>query len=396
MTMFIFRPWKIGRIMGVPISIDPSWLVIFGLLTFQLATGIFPAELGPRRAHGLTLETLILGVIASLFLFISVLAHELSHAWMATHRGIPVLGITLFIFGGVAQIADEPDRPATEFWIAIMGPLMSFALALVFAAFWIWSQAMLGIFFRASSLLVPIAVVSLYLAEANGLLVAFNLLPGFPLDGGRVFRALVWGLLHNLSRATYVAMLLGRGIALVMIVGGLYLTYSTGLGGLWLILIGAFLWQASGEAYRSVLLRDSLKQVSVGRVMHAPVEYVSGNLPLASFVDEFLLRRRAAVFAVEEDSQAIGVIGAAQVRKIPRTGWNGLRVRDAMVPLSPTNVVTPQDPALHVMQQLARQDDTGNNDGDELPVLMDGQVVGIVGQEEISRYLQWKAGARER
>ncbi len=401
--MFGLGSWKIGKIMGIPISIDPSWLIIFGLLTFELANFQFPSGLRefrntlPRNLLGA--EALVLGAVASLLLFGSVLAHELSHAWMAIRRGIPVLGITLFLFGGVAQIADEPDRPSTEFWVAIMGPLMSLALAILFASFWIWSQVLRVPLEGIAVLLVPVSIVSGYLAQANGLLVLFNLLPGFPLDGGRLFRAVVWGLVGNVSRATFVAMLLGRLIAGLMIAGGLFLlvglnallsarglNLSNDLSGLWLILIGGFLWQASGEAYRSVLLRDTLRDVTVESLMHTPVERVPGSLPLLNFVDEFLLRQRAPVFVVNEGNQEIGILGAAQIRKIPRAQWPKLCVQDAMVALSPSSAVGLQDTALRVMQQLARLD----GDRDELAVMVDGQAVGLVGHEEIGRYLQWK------
>ena len=398
--MFIFRPWKIGKIMGVPISVDPSWLIIFAFLTFSLGTGLFPSELRGGRRFGLNIEALALGAIASLLLFASVLAHELSHAWMALRRGIPVLGITLFIFGGVAQIGDEPDRPASEFLIAIMGPLMSFTLATVFAAVWIWAQDLLGLLPQRAPLLLPIAVVGSYLWQANALLVLFNLLPGFPLDGGRVLRAFLWGALGNLRQATLIAMLIGRGIAVAMIaLGAIFvfgiefsfgpIGFSTGvnLSGLWFALIGVFLWQAAGEAYRSVLMRDSLKEITVGRLMHSPVERVPGSLNLANLAEQFLIRPRGVVFAVEENSQPVGVIGAEQIRKIPRAGWTGLRVRDAMVALSPNDAVAPQDTALRVMQKLARRD---GESSDDLPVVADGQVVGIVGPEEIFRYLHAK------
>lgn len=398
--MFIFRPWRIGKIMGIPIAVDPSWLVIFALLTINLGTGLFPAELGAGRRFGFNAEALVLGVIASLMLFASVLAHELSHAWMALRRGIPVMGITLFIFGGVAQIGDEPDRPATEFLIAVMGPLMSFALATVFAAAWIWSQTFVGLVPRTGFLLVPVALVGNYLWQANALLVVFNLLPGFPLDGGRVLRAFVWGLLGNLRQATYLAMLVGRAIAALMIAFGAALVFGIGivfgrmvfsagenLSGLWFVFIGFFLWQAAGEAYRSVLMRDSLKEITVSRLMRSPVERVESSLSLASFVEDFLRRPRgsSSIFAVEENSLPVGMIGTEQIRRIPATGWGGLRVRDAMVALKPGDSVAPQDTALRVLQKLAR---TRGESADDLPVVADGQVVGVVGQAQILRYLQ--------
>jgi Zn-dependent protease/predicted transcriptional regulator len=399
--MFIFRPWKIGRIMGIPIAVDPSWLIVFALLTFDLGMGLFPSELRLGRRFGFNPEALALGAIASLLLFAAVLAHELSHAWMAVRRGIPVIGITLFIFGGVAQIGDEPDRPATEFLIAIMGPLMSFALATVFAVIWIWSQTLLGIVPRTARLLIPVALVGNYLWQANALLVIFNLIPAFPLDGGRVLRAFVWGLLDSLRQATRIATATGRGIAALMIVlGGIFLlgiavgfgpiAFSAGenLGGVWLIFIGIFLWQAAGEAYRSVLMRDSLKQVTVERLMHWPIERVQGGLSLASFAQQYLLRpegHRGSVYAVEENGVPVGVIGVEQIRRIRRICLDGLLVRDAMLALTPGDTVAPQDTALRVMQQLARRD---SEHAGELPVIEDGQVVGFVGHEEIFRYLQ--------
>lgn len=398
--MFIFRPWKIGKIMGIPIAVDPSWFIIFVLLTLNLGIGLFPAELRSGRRFGFNTEALILGAIASLLLFVSVLAHELSHAWMAIRRGIPVLGITLFIFGGVAQIGDEPDRPATEFWIAIMGPLMSLALAAVFAAFWIWSATLLSFLPRSAPLFVPVVVVGNYLWQANALLVLFNLLPGFPLDGGRVLRAFVWGLLGSLTKATFIAMVIGRAIAGLMIAlgvafltgiglrfGSIGLTGGENLSGLWFILIGLFLWQAAGEAYRSVAMRDSLKQVTVSRLMQSPVERVQGSLSLVTFAEQFMMRPRGSVFAVEDNSLPVGVIGLEQLRRIPRAGWDALRVRDAMVGFGPKDWVGPQETALGVLQKLARRDGEG---GDELPVILDGQVVGVVGHEEIFRYLQVK------
>lgn len=396
--MFNFRPWKIGNVMGIPISIDPSWLIIFALLTLNLGTGLFPGELRVGRRFGFNFEALGLGVIASLMLFGSVLAHELSHAWMAVRRGIPVLGITLFIFGGVAQIGDEPDRPASEFLIAIMGPLMSFALAAIFAAIWIWSQTVMGFIPRASGFFLPIAIVGSYLWQANALLVLFNLLPGFPLDGGRVLRAIVWALLGSLKQATQLAMLIGRGIAALMTSAGAVvlfgISFSFGsfsispgenLSGAWFVLIGIFLWQAAGEAYRSVLMRDSLKEVTVGRLMHSPIEMIPSATSLANFASLFLMRPRGVMLAVDENSRPVGVIGAEQLRKIPRGGWDGLSVRDAMVALSPTESVDPQDTALRVMQKLARRNAESVS---ELPVVVNGQVVGVVGHDEIFRYLQ--------
>jgi Zn-dependent protease len=382
--MFALRPWRIGKVFGIPIGIDPSWLIIFALLTYQLATLVFPFQLELGRRRGFNLEPFLLAILASLLLFASVLAHELSHAWMALRRGVPVLSITLFIFGGVAQIGDEPDRPATEFLIAVMGPLMSLVLAILFAIFWIWPSALSGFIPGARSLLLPISVLGAYLAQTNVLLVLFNLLPGFPLDGGRVLRAALWAGLHSQVRATFIAMVVGRIIAGLIAAAGIFITVRGDFSGLWPVLVGWFLWQASGESYRSVLVREMLRGVTVGRLMFRPVEHVASSLNLRNFVDQYLLRQRAPVFAVEDGMRVVGFIGPEQIKRVPQTSWTTLQVRDAMLSLSNDTQVTPDDTVLRALQLLTRRD------GNELAVVEGGDVVGIIGREEIARYLQWK------
>ena len=219
------RGWRIGKIMGIDIAVDASWFIIVLLMIYAFGFVEFPREL---RSIGNSSRSLFpradwvsitLGVVATLLLFASVLAHELAHSWMAIQRGVPVARITLFIFGGVAQIAREPDRPSTEFLIAIMGPLMSLALAAIFGAVWIWSRVFDAIGGVEISLL-PLQLLAANLALINAQLAVFNLAPGFPLDGGRVLRAILWGMWNNLRRATWWATRVGKLIALMMIVGG--------------------------------------------------------------------------------------------------------------------------------------------------------------------------------
>ncbi len=374
--------------MGIPISIDPSWLIIFGVLTYLLATRVFPFELryGFRRGPGLL--PLALAVITSLLLFASVLAHELSHAWMAVRRGIPVLGITLFIFGGVAQIGDEADRPLTEFLVAIMGPLMSLALALVFGAAWVWSMALMSLARGAFVVLLPLGVATSYLAASNLILVLFNLLPGFPLDGGRVLRAILWSATGDVRRATHVAALIGRGIAVLLALVGVWTVVRAGFDGIWTVLIAIFLWQAAGEAYRSVLLREALDKVSISSLMRLPSGSVPGDLSVLSFVEHYLLPARGAVFAIEEDGRRIGLIGGSQVRDIPRDKWGGLHVRDTMLLPSPVYSISPDESALRALLRLSRPDAENLS---ELPVVSEGRLVGVVGNDEIARYLQERA-----
>ncbi len=386
--MFSFRSWQLGRVFGIPIRIDPSWLVIFALLTYQLATVVFPLELGLWRQRGIVWELLVLAVLASLLLFGSVLAHELAHAFMARVRGVPVLGITLFIFGGVAQIGDEPDKPFTEFLIAVVGPLISFVIAVVTAGIWIWLQALESFGWFAHTPLQYgwryVAIVAFYLAQANLLLALFNLLPGFPLDGGRVLRAGVWALLKDQRRATYWGMVSGRVVAALLALGGGLILVRGELDGGWLLLMAWFLWRAAGEAYHSMLARNLLKQVTVGELMRAPVPRVSEALSLRELADSFASWLRPPVLAVDLAGNAVGLVSMEQVKKIDRARWDATRVRQAMVPLRADAAVTTGDQALAALRLMTVQDQ------DDMPVLEDGQVVGSIGRVELARYLQSK------
>lgn len=316
--MFPLRPWRVGKLLGIPIGIDPSWILIFLLVTYQLAAFVFPFELGLGRRRGLSLEPIWLAVIASLLLFASVLAHEFSHAYMALKRGVPVLGITLFIFGGVAQIGDEPDSPLTELLIAVMGPLMSLLIAILSAAVWVWSQAFTTIVPGTFRTLLPVAIVSFYLAQTNLLLALFNLLPGFPLDGGRVLRAGLGALFKNMRRATFWSMVMGRVVAVGLLAVGAVLVFRGELGGAWMFLVAWFLWRAAGESYHSLLARELLKQVPVGQLMRGPrlalvPERAVAPDDTALAALQLMMRRDADPLAVVQDGQVVGTIGREEL-----------------------------------------------------------------------------------
>lgn len=386
--MFYLRPWNLGKLFGIPIRIDPSWVLIFLLLTYQLAAIIFPAELGVRVRRGIPFELITLAVIASLLLFASVVAHELAHALMARVRGVAVLGITLFIFGGVAQIADEPETPMDEFLIAIVGPLISFVIAILAAGIWIWVQAFdsFGYFYQTPLQFGwrYIAIVAFYLAQANLLLAVFNLVPGFPLDGGRVLRAIVWALLKDQKRATYWGMLSGRTVAFLMACAGAYFIAIQQYSGGWLLLMAWFLWRAAGESYHSMLARDLLKRITVGEIMRAPMHRVSEALSLRELAESFASWLRPPALAIDLYGNAVGLVGIEQVKKIERAKWESTRVRQAMLPLTRDITVVPGDIALHALKLLTE------NDREDLPVLQNDQVIGLVGRQELARYLQTK------
>ncbi len=381
--MFPFsRPLQILKLFGIPIRIDPSWILIFLLLTYQLATIIFPFELGLRFRRAVSFDVIALAVIASFLLFASVVAHELAHALMARARGVSVLGITLFIFGGVAQIGDEPDSPATEFLIAIVGPLISFVIAILAAGIWIWLQALgtLGALQRTPVLLY-VSVVAFYLAQANLLLAVFNLLPGFPLDGGRVLRATVWAFLKNQQRATFWGMVSGRVVAFLLASVGIYFIARAEFEGGWLILMAWFLWRAAGEAYHALRAREMLKQITVGEIMRAPLQRVSEALSLRELAEAFASSLRPLALAIDLNGSAVGLIGIEQVKKIERAKWDTTRVRQAMLPLAKELMVAPSDVALRALKLINDQD------RDDVVVMDAGQVIGSVGRAELARYL---------
>jgi hypothetical protein len=272
--------------------------------------------------------------------------------------------------------------------IAIVGPLISFVIAILAAGVWIWLQALdsLGVFFQTPVQFSwrYVAVVAFYLAQANLLLAVFNLLPGFPLDGGRVLRAIVWAILKNQKRATYWGMLSGRGVALLLFAGGVFIIVRGELSGGWLLLMAWFLWRAAGEAYHSMLARDLLKHITVGEIMRAPLHRVSEALSLRELAESFASWLRPPALAIDLHGSAVGLIGIEQVKKIERTKWESTRVRQAMLPLANETTVAPNDAALHALKLLTE------NEREDVAVVQAGQVVGVVGREELARYLQAK------
>ncbi len=378
--------FRIARIMGINIGVDASWFIILFLLIFEFGFVEFPRELSPRpffaRPDWVSIS---MGIAASLLLFASVLAHELSHSWMAIRRGIPVVSITLFIFGGVAQIADEPDRPASEFLIAIMGPLMSAALAAIFGALWIWLQVLNGVTSLGGSV-APMILLFGILAQANGALAIFNLAPGFPLDGGRVFRSILWGVWHDVRRATLWASRAGQLIAIVFIaIGGWNIISEGNFGGAWYILISFFLWNAAREGYRQTLVRESLRSVTVEQLMSRDVKTIAPDLSISDFIEQYLLRYRDPIFGVTDSFGFLGVVSADHIRRSPRADRATQHVRDIMTPLGRLRPIVPSDTGAAALAQLAR------SEASVLPVMQAGQLIGLVGHDEVYRYLKIKA-----
>ena len=368
--------FRIGRIAGIDIEANVSWLVIVVLLTFSLAVSWFPATV-PRQS---TLTYWVLGFIAALLLFVSVLLHELAHSLVARARGLPVKSITLFIFGGVSNLQQEPQTPGVEFQMAIVGPLTSLAVGAV--------SLVVGTLIGRNAPLV--AAVLGYLGVTNLLLGAFNLIPGFPLDGGRVLRSIIWGVTGSLRRATRAAALVGQIIAYLLIFAGVFLFFGGNfINGLWFGFIGWFLLQAAQAANSQVMLESVFKGVTVGQLMSPAPMNAPANISLQQLVDGYLLPHgvRAIPVVRGDDQQLAGLITLADIRHVPREQWPQTPVGHAMIPLERLHAVHPQrnlNDALPLM--------TGR-DVNQLPVVDDaGRLVGILSRDAILRYVEIRRG----
>ncbi|MBN1219979.1 MAG: site-2 protease family protein [Anaerolineae bacterium] len=359
---------KLGRIWGIPIGLHLSWFLVFGLVTWSLALGYFPAEY-PSLS---TTTSWLLGAATSLLFFGSVLVHELGHSLLALRNQIPVRGITLFIFGGVAQIGRESPNPGAEFRIAIAGPVASLGLGVLFYGLWLLDQP-----------LAYLAAPSLWLARINLLLAVFNMIPGFPLDGGRVLRALLWWWTGSLHRATQVATFTGQLVAFGFIGWGVWTMLGGNFfNGLWLVFIGWFLQNAAATSYAQSNLQQSLRGVQVVQVMTRDCPLVSGQLPLEQLVEEHILTGGRRCFFVSDNDQLFGMLTLGDVTKIPRAEWGHVTTGQVMVPWERLAHVTPKTELLTALQMM---DDANVN---QVPVVENKKIVGMLSREQVLHYLR--------
>lgn len=369
---------RLGKIFGIEVRLHFSWVIIFFLVGYTLSFFYFP-----EVYKGLPRPTYItMGLIATFLFFASILLHEMSHSVVARRNGIPIRFITLFVFGGISSIAKEPDNPNVELKMAIAGPAASLFLGVLFAA--------INIVAVRAGAGAAISGVLAYLAFINILLGLFNLVPGFPLDGGRVLRALIWKLTGSMQRATKIAADFGRGIAVLLIAGGLYLTLSGALiNGLWFIFIGWFLEQAARGSYQQVVVSQALSRVLVRDVMTPDPVAMPAELTLQRAVDEYFLAHQHSAFPVTRDGEPVGVVSLADVREAPRDQWETMKVDDVMEPLGRGAVVEADN---HVTDLLTRLHD---RETDRLLVVdRDRHIAGIVTNDDIARYLRVQVALR--
>ncbi|MDA8145139.1 MAG: site-2 protease family protein [Thermaerobacter sp.] len=353
---------RLGRIFGIEIGIDYSWFLVFLLFTWTFAAVQFPMMV----PHQTPATYWSMGAAASVLFFACVLAHELSHSVVSIRSGIPVRRIDLFLFGGMAQIARDADTPGQELRIAAAGPAASFVLGILLVV--------------AADLvrpLAPLAAVLGFIGFLNVVLGLFNLLPGFPLDGGRILRALVWHFNRDRLRATRAAATSGKVVAyLLMLVGVYQIMLGNLIGGIWFILIGWFLVGAADSSYRQLVLERALKGVRVEEVMTGDPVTVDPDVPVELLVDQYFLRYRHGGFpVVDRAGHALGLVELNAVRQIPRERWPYLTTSQVM---EPDAEVDPGTPILQVLERIGQK---------RLLVVHEGTLVGILSSSDLARFL---------
>lgn len=365
------RRIELFRLFGIPIRLDLSWFVIAVLIVWSLATGVFPQlepNLTPRAYWAM-------GGAGALGLFASIVIHEFFHAWVARRHAIPMHGITLFIFGGVAEMGAEPPSPKAEFRMAVAGPLASIAIGVV----------ALGLAQLGAGWSSMIRGVLGYLGLINLALAGFNLIPAFPLDGGRIFRSALWHWKRDLRRATAIATRVGTAFSLLlMVLGGVRVLFGDFVGGMWSLLIGMFLRQAAESAYQQVLVRQALEGELVRRFMtEDPVTLPSG-LTLGDAVDRYFYRYHHHLFPVRDNGRLLGCLSTAELKQVPREEWGRRTVASVVVPCGADNSVRPDADALEALALMRR---TGRS---RLLVVDEGRLMGLVTLKDLLEFFALK------
>jgi Zn-dependent protease/CBS domain-containing protein len=362
----------IGRAFGIPLKLHWSWFIIFALVVWALTVGYFPAFY-PDWSVALSVAA---AVVTSLLFFASILAHELMHSLFAKSTGLTVRSITLFVFGGVSQLAEEPKQAKDEFRIALAGPLTSLVLGAIFWAIWFWSRGSIDF----------LAAIAYWLGLINVFVAGFNLIPGFPLDGGRVLRSILWGRSGNLRRATRTASNIGRGFGYLFIFGGIALIFwGSWFNGLWLAFIGWFLQSSAVSSYRELAIQDMLKGHKVSVAMTRDCVPLDADLTVDELVHRHILTSGRRCFPVAIDNRVVGLVTVHNTKGVPRERWSTETVGQIMIPIDKVEWVRP-DESLSTALQLLTEADVN-----QLPVIDDGAVVGMIARDNILSFIGIRA-----
>ncbi|MBM3141436.1 MAG: CBS domain-containing protein [Chloroflexi bacterium] len=358
---------SIGKAFGIPLRLHYSWFIVFVLITWSLAYNFLHTY--PQWSLA---TSIVAGVVTSLLFFASVLAHELSHSLVAQAAGIPIQSITLFIFGGVSQMVEEPKQPQVEFRMALAGPLTSLVLGGIFLAIWYWLGGV-SEFIKA---------ICFWLGWINIALAAFNLVPGFPLDGGRVLRSLLWWQSQDLRRSTRIASNIGRGIGYLLIFIGIALIFfGNWINGLWLAFIGWFLENAAASSYRQLALQDILRGHRVSELMIRDCSVVLPQVTIQQLVNDQILTSGRRCFPVVQNDRVLGLITIHDIKGVPREQWPAKTVGEAMTPFANLKSVSPDEDLATVLKILTEQNIN------QLPVVKDGNIIGMIARDNLLSFI---------
>jgi len=359
--------WKIGTIMGIPLRVHFTWFVLFGLITWSLSTFYFPEAAPDLPAVSYWSK----GALAALLLFASVAFHELAHSIVARKYKLSIESITLFIFGGVAQMKGEPPNPKAEFRIAIAGPLSSFFLS---ALFFILSMTAAG----------GLKALFSYLAQINFIIGAFNLIPGFPMDGGRVLRAAIWSKTKNFYYATQKASSIGQKIALFFIFFGIFSLFTGMSGGLWLMLIGWFIYNAAQSSYQQSTLQENLSGVKVKDIMVKDIVSLNPQISIDEAVNAYFLKYGYGGFPVVEGEKLLGIVTLKEIKNVPRENWSLMMVSDVFVPHNTKWEIASEEDIMKALELMITEDKG------RIAVTKNEEIIGLITRNGIARYVQIK------
>ena len=364
--------FNLGKVFGIQFRLHYTWFVIFILVTVSLSWYVFPFYYSWS-----SWTYWVVGMVTSLLFFASVLAHELAHSLVGRVNGIPVRSITLFIFGGMAQMTKEATKAGAEFKMAAAGPACSLAIGGVFVLVWMLTRGVIE----------PVAAMAFYLAQINVILAAFNLIPGFPLDGGRVLRSLMWRFSGNYQRSTRIATRLGQAVAYTFILGGILMMFllHEWLGGLWLVFIGWFLQGTASISYRQAQWREALRGFNASQMMTSDYMVVPSNITLTQLVHGYVLPTGRHFFLVTDEGRFKGILTLRNIKSVSQSNWDTTQVEKIMVPIDQLKVARPEQDVLSVVEQM---DESGVN---QMPVVSEGMVIGLITRDNLVRSLRTRA-----
>jgi len=362
--------FNLGKVFGIQFRLHYTWFIIFILLVVALSRQAFP-NFYPGWTPAIYW---LMGIVTSLLFFISLIAHELAHSLVARIYGIPVKSITLFIFGGIAQISKEATKAGAEFRMAIAGPACSLAISGLFY--------LLGLL--TTGRIVPLAAMAIWLAQINALLAAFNLIPGFPLDGGRVFRSILWRFTSNYMRSTRIATRVGQGVGYLFILGGIIIMFffHQWFNGLWLAFIGWFLGNAASASYRQAGRREALQGFTASQIMTSNCPLVPPDITLNQLVQEYIYPSRHRSFLIADGGKLKGIVTLHDIKSASQQNRGMTQVKEIMTPVDKLKVAHPDQDALSILEQM------DENNVNQMPVVKEGRVIGLVVRDNLVGFLR--------